>query len=81
MIGTMLPASQLSGLLNPVASMEGVSRLVGEVYPATHMFIISRGVFSKGLGFADLSTAFWLMSLSVPLIMLAAIALLKKQEG
>lgn len=81
MIGTMLPASQLSGLLNPVSSMEGVSRLVGEFYPATHMFIISRGVFSKGLGFADLGTAFWLMSLSVPLIMLAAIALLKKQEG
>ncbi|WP_176518362.1 ABC transporter permease, partial [Pseudomonas faucium] len=57
MIGTMLPATQLAGLLNPVSSMEGMGRLVGEAYPATHMFNISRGVFSKGLGFEDLRGA------------------------
>ena len=80
MIGTLLPATQIAGLLNPVSSMDGLSRLLGEVYPATHMFIISRGVFSKELGFADLQQSFWLMLLAVPVIQLLAISLLKKQE-
>ncbi|WP_236193341.1 ribosome-associated ATPase/putative transporter RbbA [Pseudomonas faucium] len=80
MIGTMLPATQLAGLLNPVSSMEGMGRLVGEAYPATHMFNISRGVFSKGLGFEDLRGAIGNLLLAVPVILGAAVALLKKQE-
>src|SRR5690606_37087834 len=54
MIGTLLPAVQFSGLTNPVSALEGPGRLIGEIYPASHMFVISRGVFSKALGFADL---------------------------
>ncbi|QCI13183.1 ABC transporter ATP-binding protein/permease [Pseudomonas putida] len=80
MIGTLLPATQLAGLLNPVSSMEGMGRLVGEAYPATHMFNISRGVFSKALGFDDLRGAMWNLLLAVPVILGAAVALLKKQE-
>ncbi len=80
MIGTMLPATQLAGLLNPVSSMEGLGRLVGEAYPATHMFNISRGVFSKALGFDDLRGAIGNLLLAVPVILGAAVALLKKQE-
>ncbi|EPM0509112.1 ribosome-associated ATPase/putative transporter RbbA [Pseudomonas sp. JS425] len=80
MIGTMLPATQLSGLINPVASMEGVSRLFGEIYPATHIFTISRGVFSKALGYADLRGAFVPLLVAVPVILGLSVALLKKQE-
>ena len=80
MIGTMLPAIQLAGLINPVSSMEGAGRLMGEIYPATHMFIISRGVFSKALEFADLRGAMLPLLAAVPVILGAAIALLKKQE-
>jgi ribosome-dependent ATPase len=80
MIGTIIPATQFSGLIDPVFSLEGSGKLIGQVYPATHMITISRGVFSKALDFADLSGAFWPMLLSVPVIIGTAIVLLKKQE-
>jgi ribosome-dependent ATPase len=36
-------------------------------------------VFSKALSFADLHTAFWPLLIAVPVILGAAVALLKKQ--
>ena len=80
MIGTLLPAGQFSGLINPVSSIEGAGRYLGEIYPATHMFTISRGVFSKGLGFADLQSSMVPLLIAVPVILGLAVALLKKQE-
>jgi ribosome-dependent ATPase len=41
---------QFAGLIDPVSSLEGAGRAIGEVYPATYMFTISRGVFNKALG-------------------------------
>lgn len=80
MIGTLIPVMQFAGIINPVSSMEGFGRWFGEIYPATYMVNISRGIFNKGLGFDDLRQSIWIMSLSVPVVMFAAIALLKKQE-
>ena len=54
--------------------------MVGEVYPATHMFSISRGVFSKGLGLGDLHDSLWPLLVALPIILGAAVALLRKQE-
>ena len=81
MLGTMLPAVQFAGLINPVSSLEGFGRWMGAIYPASYMLTISRGVFSKALGFDDLQTLFWPMLLAVPVIMGLAIVLLKKQEA
>ncbi len=81
MIGTMIPSVQFSGLLNPISSLEGVGRLIGEVYPATHFFIISRGVFTKALKLSNLYTPFLLMLIAVPVIFISAICLLKKREN
>jgi len=80
MIGTLIPAAQFSGLIDPVSAMEGFGRVIGNIYPATYMFTISRGVFSKGLGLGDLHSAFVPLLLSVPVILGLAVALLKKQE-
>ncbi|HAV35363.1 MAG TPA: multidrug ABC transporter ATP-binding protein, partial [Massilia sp.] len=80
LIGTMLPAIQFAGLINPVSSLEGAGRVIGELYPASHMFSISRGVFNKGLGMADLHRALWPIAAAYPVLLAAAIALLKKQE-
>jgi ribosome-dependent ATPase len=80
MVGTMLPAMQFAGLINPVSSLEGVGRWIGALYPATHMIDISRGAFNKALGFADLHTAFWPLLIAAPLIFGAAVLLLPKQE-
>ena len=80
MIGTLIPATQFAGLIDPVSSLEGSSKFIGEIYPATHMISISRGVFSKALGLPDLTWPLWSMLLSVPVILGAAVLLIKKQE-
>jgi ribosome-dependent ATPase len=80
MIGSMLPTIQFSGLINPVSSLEGVGRMIGEIYPATHYITISRGVFNKALGMADLQAALAPMVLAALVMLGLSIALLKKQE-
>ncbi len=80
MVGTLIPAVQFAGLIHPVSSLEGMGRWIGEIYPASHMFVISRGVFSKALGFQDLAASFWPLLLAAPLILGLAVLLLRKQE-
>ena len=80
MIGTLIPATQFAGMTDPVSSLEGAGRVIGEIYPATHMFTISRGVFNKALGLADLQASFWPLLVSVPVILGIAVLLLKKQD-
>lgn len=78
---TILPAANFSGMLDPVSSLEGLGRLIGEIYPTTHFLIISRGTFSKDLDFSDLHTAFIPLALAYPFLIWSAAALLKKQEA
>ena len=80
MIGTMLPAIQFGGLINPVSSLDGPARWIGEIYPASHMFTISRGVFNKALGFSDLAGSFWPLAAAPVVILGVAVLLLRKQE-
>jgi ribosome-dependent ATPase len=80
-VGTMLPAIQFSGLLNPITSLEGGGRYIGEVYPTTHMLIIARGVFNKALSFIELHNSILVLLLTIPIVLGTSIFLLKKQEG
>lgn len=80
MILTMIPTAQFSGLTNPVSSMEGGARLIGEISPATYMFMISRGVFNKALGFQELQEHIQPLQISAIVVVVAAILLMKKQE-
>ncbi len=80
MVGTLIPAITYGGMIDPVSSLEGTGRLIGETYPASHMFTITRGVFNKALGFGDLVNSFWPLVITVPVIVGLAIKLLKKQE-
>ena len=80
MISTLVPAVQFAGLMHPVSSLEGLGRLIGEVYPATHMLIINRGIFGKALGLPELMNAFIPLLVTAPIVMVAAVLLLKKQE-
>ncbi|SDA33293.1 ribosome-associated ATPase/putative transporter RbbA [Sphingomonas sp. NFR15] len=77
---TIVPAVQFSGMLTPVASLEGSGRFVGEIYPATHILTISRGIFCKALGISDLPSAFLALAITAPILMAAGIALVRKQE-
>ncbi|MGO9115469.1 MAG: ribosome-associated ATPase/putative transporter RbbA [Thermoguttaceae bacterium] len=81
MIGTLIPVIQFSGMLNPVSSLDGLGEFVGHFYPATYFLNISRGVFSKALGFTSLQASFWPLLVAVPVIVGLSIALLKKQES
>jgi ribosome-dependent ATPase len=80
MIGTIIPAVQFSGMLNPVSSLEGLGRYIGRIYPNTHFLNISRSVFNKALGFSDLQSSFWPLLMAGPLVIGLSIVLLKKQE-
>ena len=77
---TILPAVQFSGVIDPVASLEGIGAWIGRVYPTAHYVTISRGTFSKALGFADLYAAFLPLLLAGPLLIALTAALLPKQE-
>ncbi len=77
---TLLPAVQLSGLIDPVSSLEGMGALIGQIYPTTHFVTIARGTFSKGLGFMDLQNSFIPLLIAVPVLIGLGAALLRKQE-
>ncbi|MGM0679692.1 MAG: ABC transporter permease, partial [Pseudomonadota bacterium] len=77
---SMLPAVTLSGMLTPVTSLEGVGRVIGEMFPTTHFMTIARGTFSKGLDFADLQASFLPLLLAIPVLLGLGALLLKKQE-
>ena len=77
---TLLLAANFSGMLDPVSSLEGVGRFIGEIYPTTHFLTIARGTFSKALGFADLQGSFIPLLLAAPILLGVTAALLRKQE-
>ncbi len=77
---SMLPAVSFSGMINPVNSLQGIGRIIGEVYPTTYFLMITRGTFSKALGFPDLSDAFIPLLIAVIVLIGLAAFFLKKQE-
>jgi ribosome-dependent ATPase len=77
---TMVPAVEFSGLLNPISSMEGIGRVIGEIFPTAPFVTISRGTFSKGLGFVDLQSSFVPLLIAVPVLIGLGAILLRKQE-
>ncbi|MFA6162592.1 MAG: ribosome-associated ATPase/putative transporter RbbA [Methylobacter sp.] len=79
-IATIIPSKQFSGMIDPVSSLEGGARFVGEIFPATHFVTICRGTFSKALGFADLGSSLLSLALAIPVIVALSVLLLKKQE-
>jgi ribosome-dependent ATPase len=77
---TLLPAVSYSGLIDPVSSLQGVGRWIGEIYPTAHFLTIARGTFAKALGFADLQASFWPLAIAGPVLLGAAALFLRKQE-
>ncbi len=80
-LATMMPATQFSGMLQPVATLEGGAYVLGTLFPTTYFLRASVGAFTKGLSFSELMPfalaclAFW------PGLLLLAYLLLKKQEA
>ena len=79
-IATMIPAIQFSGLIHPVSSLEGAAAFIGQLYPTSHFLVISRGAFSKALGFPDLWIYYLPLAAMIVVLTLLSVACLKKQE-
>jgi ribosome-dependent ATPase len=76
---TMIPATQYSGMIDPVSSLQGAGAFIGRIYPTTYFVTISRGVFSKALSFADLSGAYVPLLVAIPVLLGLGAAFLRKQ--
>jgi ribosome-dependent ATPase len=78
-IATLTPATQFSGLTDPVASLEGAGRVIGLGYPTTYFLTVSRGAFNKALGFRDLGVEFLALAVFIPVVLGISLLLLRKQ--
>jgi len=78
-IVSMLLAVQYSGMIDPVAAMEGSAAVIGAINPASHFITISRGAFSKALGFEDMMSSFLPLLAAGPLLMALSALFLRKQ--
>ena len=79
-IATMVPATQFSGLNDPVSSLEGAAAIIGKLFPTTYFMIISRGTFTKALGFTELYPYFFALAAFIPVLTVLSVLLLRKQE-
>ncbi len=77
---TFIPSTRFSGMIDPVSSLEGGARLVGEIFPGSYFLTICRGTFSKALGFTDLSPSLLPIAIAIPVIVGLCVLLLNKQE-
>jgi len=77
---TTLPATEFSGMRVPVSSLSGSAQIMGLCFPMTYFQPISVGTFTKGLGLADLGTSMLALSLFIPILTLASLFSLRKQE-
>ena len=76
---TMIPAVSYSGLLDPVSSLSGFGRVLGEIYPSTWFITAARGSFSKGFGLAELTGPMLAMGIAIPVVIGLAAVFLQKQ--
>ena len=79
-IFTLLPTVQFAGLKDPVSSLEGIGKFIGDFFPVTYFINVSRGVFSKNVSFSELHLEFFALGTSAIVITMLSLLVLKKQE-
>jgi ribosome-dependent ATPase len=77
---TMMPATQFSGMLHPVATLEGAAYWIGTFYPTTYFLKASVGAFTKGLDLSALMPFLLSLALFVPALLVINVLVLRKQE-
>ncbi|TBW39520.1 ABC transporter ATP-binding protein/permease [Siculibacillus lacustris] len=76
----VVPTINFSGFINPMSSIEGVTRWVGLLFPAAWFQTIALGSFAKGVGALDLLTCDLALAGFALVFIGGACALLAKQE-
>ncbi|MBX2830397.1 MAG: ribosome-associated ATPase/putative transporter RbbA [Rhodospirillales bacterium] len=79
-IGTMVPSVLFSGMMQPVASLEGGAAVIGAVFPTGQFITIAVGVITKALGFSALIPEYLILSLTIVVFTGASVMFLKKQD-
>nr|WP_228408640.1 ribosome-associated ATPase/putative transporter RbbA [Profundibacter amoris] len=77
---SVMPTLQFSGMITPVSSLEGAAHVMGMMWPTTWYMGVSVGVFTKGLGLAELSGHIARLALFGPVLTGIAVLALRKQE-
>lgn len=77
---TLLASVNFSGMTDPVSSLDGAGALIGKLYPTTYFLNLSRGIFTKALGFSELYRDFLALAAFIPVLTLLSLVLLRKQE-
>lgn len=75
----MMPTVVFSGMIQPVAALEGGARLIGLSWPTQYYMYMSVGAFTKGLGIAQLASEILWIALFIPVFITPAVLLLRKQ--
>ncbi|MCC7283021.1 MAG: ribosome-associated ATPase/putative transporter RbbA [Acetobacteraceae bacterium] len=78
---TMMPATQFSGMLQPVSSLEGAGLWIGTFFPTTYFIKICVGAFTKALPLHDLVGFMLPLAAFIPVLTAASAILLRKQEA
>ncbi|PVE24062.1 multidrug ABC transporter ATP-binding protein [Microvirga sp. KLBC 81] len=78
---SVIPAVNFSGFMYPIASVEGVGRIIGYAFPAGWFQRISLGTFAKGLGAADLVLDYAILAGFGVVFLATACLMLSKQEA
>jgi ribosome-dependent ATPase len=77
---SIVPTVSFSGLTSPVSALEGAGYWIGQFFPASYFLVISRGIFTKALGLADLLPQFLALAAFIPVLTILSVVLLRKQE-
>ena len=80
-IATLVPATQFSGMLQPVSTLEGSGYIAGLLFPTTYFMKTTVGAFTKALSFGELLPFIASTFLFWPVLLGIAAALLPKQEA
>jgi ribosome-dependent ATPase len=77
---TIVPTIQFSGLLQPVSTLDGNARLIGEIWPATYYMHSSLGAYTKGLSPGLMLEDIIVLAISIPVFLAISFIGLRKQE-
>ncbi|WP_129774445.1 ribosome-associated ATPase/putative transporter RbbA [Peristeroidobacter soli] len=77
---TIVPTIQFSGLLQPVSTLEGGARVIGEIWPASYYMHSSLGTYTKGLPAGLMLGDVLFLAACIPVFLAISWIGLKKQE-
>ncbi|MFH1806419.1 MAG: ribosome-associated ATPase/putative transporter RbbA [Pseudomonadota bacterium] len=77
---TIVPSVLFSGMMQPVSSLSGGAAFIGTIFPTSHFLTISVGTFTKALGFSSLIPEFLALAVFLPVLTIASVLFLGKQE-